>query len=460
MDTRTGTFVDRSLPPLPSLLADLRSGRRAIPEVLEHQLARAESAPSTLQAWARRAEPAELRTAAQGAESVWSALGVGVKDIFDVRGWPTAAGCPEIAGATLAQQDAELVSWFRRLACPILGKTATTPFACFDPSPTRNPWNMDHTPGGSSSGSAAAVAAGMCLIGLASQTGGSISRPATYCGVAGLKPTFGHWARRGVFPVSFSLDHVGLIARTACDLATWWDALHSQPQAARIQNARSTRLLNSSLAGSLILPQEMMSYVDEEIRQAFQQAIETMSAATPRCQIRPEGNVFWLEDGRWASVEDVLNWHRCLMNVEAADIHRQAFERKESSYPAGLASIIRAGLATSGESYRSALQAQVSLRVGMRQRWAGEFLVLPATTSTAPAGLASTGDPRMNSPWSFLGWPTVSFSPGTCGPSGLPWGIQLVGPPGSEAELLDLASRWEARLGNALGLPGRPEFQE
>ena len=106
----------------------------------------------------------------------------------------------------------------REAGAIILGKTVTTEFACFDPSPTRNPWNLEHTPGGSSSGSAAAVATGMCFAAIASQTGGSITRPASYCGVAGCKPTFGRVSRRGVVPVSFHLDHVGAMARTAADL--------------------------------------------------------------------------------------------------------------------------------------------------------------------------------------------------------------------------------------------------
>ena len=131
---------------------------------------------------------------------------IGVKDIVDVAGMPTLAGSPLRQGH-MAQA---MLRWWRICGRPgaiILGKTVTTEYACFDPPPTRNPWNLEHTPGGSSSGSAAGVAVGMCMAAVGSQTGGSITRPASYCGVAGLKPTRGAISLRGVVPISFTLDH-------------------------------------------------------------------------------------------------------------------------------------------------------------------------------------------------------------------------------------------------------------
>src|SRR5579872_5026359 len=144
---------------------------------------------------------------------------VGIKDLVDIAGWPTLAGTSWLPN-TPAASDAPIVARLRAAGAIILGKTVTTQFACFDPPPTRNPWNLDRTPGGSSSGSAAAVATGMCLGAIGSQTGGSITRPASFCGVAGCKPTFGTVPLDGVYPLAASLDHPGPLARTVDDLAT------------------------------------------------------------------------------------------------------------------------------------------------------------------------------------------------------------------------------------------------
>ncbi|MBI3836526.1 MAG: amidase, partial [Planctomycetia bacterium] len=149
---------------------------------------------------------------------------LGIKDLVDVEGFPTRAGSP-LTETAPARQDATVVARLRAAGAIILGKTVTTEFACFDPSPTRNSWNLANTPGGSSSGSAAALALSMCLGAIGSQTGGSITRPASYCGVAGCKPTFGRVSRSGVVPVSFHLDHVGPMARTAADCAVLLKAI-------------------------------------------------------------------------------------------------------------------------------------------------------------------------------------------------------------------------------------------
>ncbi len=152
---------------------------------------------------------------------------IGLKDIVDVEGMPTRAGS-SLPDPAPAAADAPAVARLRQAGAIVLGKTVTTEFACFDPSPTRNPRNLQHTPGGSSSGSAAAVASGMCLAAIGSQTGGSITRPASYCGVAGLKPTFGRVDLTGVFPISEHLDHLGPIARSARDLAIMFSAMTGQ----------------------------------------------------------------------------------------------------------------------------------------------------------------------------------------------------------------------------------------
>ncbi len=146
---------------------------------------------------------------------------IGVKDIIDVQGLPTRAGST-LTSDLPATANAPVVARLRQAGAIILGKTVTTEFACFDPPATRNPWNLECTPGGSSSGSAVAVATGMCVAALGTQTGGSIVRPAAYCGVCGIKPTFGTVSRTGVVPVSEHLDHVGCLAASIADLRTVW----------------------------------------------------------------------------------------------------------------------------------------------------------------------------------------------------------------------------------------------
>src|SRR6516165_2629536 len=143
---------------------------------------------------------------------------IGVKDIFDVFDWPTAAGS-KLWANSIARQDADVVRQLRQAGCIFLGKTVTTQYASFDPPVTKNPWNLSRTPGGSSSGSAAAVATGMCLGALGSQTGGSITRPASYCGVAGCKPTYRYLPLDGIMPLAHSMDHPGPMAQNVMDLA-------------------------------------------------------------------------------------------------------------------------------------------------------------------------------------------------------------------------------------------------
>src|SRR5437016_5223917 len=149
---------------------------------------------------------------------------IGVKDIYDVFDWPTACGS-KLWANSIARQDAPIIASLRTAGAIFLGKTVTTQYASFDPPVTRNPWNLAHTPGGSSSGSAAAVATGMCLGALGSQTGGSITRPASYCGVAGCKPAYGAVSCKGVVPLAPSMDHPGPIARCVKDLAIMLQAM-------------------------------------------------------------------------------------------------------------------------------------------------------------------------------------------------------------------------------------------
>jgi Asp-tRNA(Asn)/Glu-tRNA(Gln) amidotransferase A subunit family amidase len=211
---------------------DIRAGRLTPVELLEVCLERIDRLEDRVHAWVsvdRKGARAEAeRLTAELRRGHWRGplhgIPIGIKDIFDVVDWPTAAGS-RLWKDRIAIQDATVVRRLREAGAVFVGKTVTTQYASFDPPPTRNPWDVSRTPGGSSSGSAAALACGMCLGALGSQTGGSITRPASYCGVVGLKPTFGRVSTDGVVPLAASMDHVGAMARCVRDLGTLYQTI-------------------------------------------------------------------------------------------------------------------------------------------------------------------------------------------------------------------------------------------
>jgi Asp-tRNA(Asn)/Glu-tRNA(Gln) amidotransferase A subunit family amidase len=354
---------------------------------------------------------------------------IGVKDIIDVRGLATEAGSPLLRGR-IAQEDAPVVARLRAAGAILLGKTVTTEFACFDPSPTRNPWNLEHTPGGSSSGSAAAVSLGMCLAALGSQTGGSITRPAAYCGVAGLKPTFGQVDTAGVVPVSCHLDHVGPIARSAADLWTMFTVMVGSKDAdLPLPELATPPVL--SVIGEFFLQQ-----ADEAVREVTIAASDALLKSGAQLQMLDLPDSFSL----------VLAMHRCLMAVDAAETHLQTFTSHGASYGPHVRALIDEGLSTLAIDYALALRHQDQFRRDLRAIFGQDVIaVTPATPTAAPRGLDSTGDPRFNSPWSHAGVPTVTIP---CGLTvdGLPCGLQLIAAPGQERRLLAVAAWCERAL--------------
>src|SRR5438067_176299 len=214
------------LPTIHAAADAIRHGRTTPLELLDACLAHIDRYEPRVRAWVFVAREQANETAARLTEELrrgcWRGplhgIPIAVKDIFDVFDWPTAAGS-KLWANSIARQDADVVRQLRQAGCVFLGKTVTTQYASFDPPVTKNPWNLSRTPGGSSSGSAAAVATGMCLGALGSQTGGSITRPASYCGVAGCKPSYGYVSCTGVVPLAPSMDHPGPIAGCVQDLA-------------------------------------------------------------------------------------------------------------------------------------------------------------------------------------------------------------------------------------------------
>jgi Asp-tRNA(Asn)/Glu-tRNA(Gln) amidotransferase A subunit family amidase len=414
--------------------AALRNKDATPVDLVRHCLAEIDRQEGAIQAWAlvdaaRAMVDAERLTqelAAGRDRGPLHGIPLGVKDIFDVADWPTAAGSRLWADA-IARDDATVVARLRSAGAIFLGKTVTTAFAGFDPSVTRNPHNLERTPGGSSSGSAAAVAAGMCLGAIGSQTGGSIIRPASYCGIAGCKPTHGLLPTTGMVPFAHSLDHPGPMASCVADLRVLLQALAGPAsRGASLQADWPIRLgrvrgMFERLAEPAML--EAMENVVERLRAS---GIIVEDITLP------------------AAFDEVLARHRTVMFAEAAAWHRERFARHPDDYPPRVREAIETGNTCAAEDYIAAKKHQLELSNEMDE-WLefGEtsFLLTPATTGPAP-GLETTGNPAFNAPWSYVGLPAVSFPMGPM-EDGMPLAVQLVGPRFAERDLLNVAERCE-----------------
>lgn len=338
----------------------------------------------------------------------------GAKDIFETRGMATEYGCPLLRGRK-GTEDAALITQLRRQGAVLLGKTQTTAFAYFDPAPTRNPHNLEHTPGGSSSGSAAAVACGMARFALGTQTAGSILRPASYCGVVGFKPTFGALPREGVLPFAPSLDTIGFFTRNAADLETIWSALQGA------QTAEPELVLRT-------IPR--VAAVEDAMQSAFESALARLRQAGFR--IEP------LElPVEWQAMVDAV---RDIQAYEGARVLKSWWDMYGPKLGLKLADLIRYGLSMQEKRY----EACVALLKEAAARLEGAgFIATPAAPGPAPRGLSSTGAPTLNSPWTGTGRPAISIpmpSPG------LPLGLQIAGERGQDAALIALARRVESAL--------------
>jgi aspartyl-tRNA(Asn)/glutamyl-tRNA(Gln) amidotransferase subunit A len=408
-------------------------------ELVDGCIAAIDRREGELQAWVHvdrngaRAAARELTGARRGGAVRGPLFGIpfGIKDIIDVAGMPTRAGSP-LRQQHVADADADIVARLRAAGAIMLGKTVTTQFACFDPPETRNPWNPERTPGGSSSGSAVAVATGMCLAALGTQTGGSIIRPAAYCGVVGLKPTWGAWSMQGIVPVSFQLDHVGPLATGIEDIWHIWRAVSggSPGGPAELLPPERAPILHLP-TGSFLDPcdRTVWSVFEASVRRLAAQGATVVREELPSC------------------LEDALRMHRRIMVVELAQYHSQAFAKNPSQYAAGIAELIREGWRTPATDYAVARRHREMCMAAIDQVQAEEprLWITPATTSVAP-GRATTGSPALNSPWSYCGLPAVTFPSGGTH-DGLPVGLQLVGRRQGESSLLE-AARWcEAALG-------------
>lgn len=373
---------------------------------------------------------------------------IGIKDIIDVAGFPTGCGSARMSKGFPAETDAYVVRKLRRAGAIILGKTVTTAYAYFDPPVTRNPWNLDHTPGGSSSGSAAAVATGMCLGAVGTQTGGSIVRPAAFCGIVGYKPPRKAVNRSGVFPFAPSLDHVGPMARTVADAATMFNCMTGSDK--RLLDIDSLTELSPFPPRLSVLSTDFLAHAEPEMRTAFTAGLK---------QLRDAGAEIMEITWPGFDLDEIWRRHRVLMAVEIAADHQARLDEYPEDYPQHVRELIREGLGIPAAEYlrcrrhqsrlrRSILEWQLSLSdggydddlgltadgIGLE---AGGAILCPAAPGPAP-DRTSTGNPRMNSPWSYLGLASMTV-PLALASNGLPLGMQLVSASYTEEDMIQEA---------------------
>jgi aspartyl-tRNA(Asn)/glutamyl-tRNA(Gln) amidotransferase subunit A len=432
-------------PTLHAAAADIRAGRLSPVDLLDACLERVDRLEPRVRAWVfldrdqARADAERLHAELRRGQyrGPLHGIPVAVKDIFDVFDWPTAAGS-RLWANSVARQDAAAVRRLREAGAVFPGKTVTTQYASFDPPVTRNPWDPARTPGGSSSGSAAAVACGMCPAALASQTGGSITRPASYCGVAGYKPTFGRVSGAGVVPLAPSMDHVGAVARCVRDLVLLLQVLAGPDPQDPLCAARPVPDYLAALSRPPAVPRlgRVRGLFEERAEPEMRTLMDEVSAALA-------GHV--VEVALPAAFAEVVPRHITVMAVEAAAYHEPRLRRHPDDYEPRIRGLLEEGLATAAAEYARCKEHQRRLTEAMSASLADvDALLTPATTGPAPAA-DTTGDGSFNSPWSYTGLPTVSIPAGwTAG--GLPLAVQLVGRPWGEAELLAVAAWCEGRL--------------
>ena len=353
---------------------------------------------------------------------------IAVKDLIDTFDMPTAYGSPIYQGHRPAA-DAACVALARAAGAVVLGKTVTTEFATFTPGRTANPHNPAHTPGGSSSGSAAAVADGMVPLGFGTQTAGSVIRPASFCGAVGYKPSFGLISRAGVKPLSDSLDTIGVYARSIDDAAFFAGVLTERPGLRHL--ALPVRAPRFGLYRTPMWDEaEPATAAALDIARA---ALERAGAKVEELAIAPE------HQGLTEAQDRIMGFETCRALADERIRHSAELSPR-------LAQLLDAGMAVGAEDYDAALASAGLARAGLAQFFGGcDAVLTPAAPGEAPAGLGYTGNPVFNRMWTLLGTPCAAV-PARWGEGGLPTAVQLVGQVGDDARLMGCAAFLEHAL--------------
>jgi Asp-tRNA(Asn)/Glu-tRNA(Gln) amidotransferase A subunit family amidase len=409
----------------------IREGRLSPVALLEACLARIDALDGDVKAWVHvdragalaRAREHETAVRAGRLAGPLHGVPVGIKDIIDVAGMPTTAGARPWAH-TRPAGDATCVARLRAAGAIVLGKTATTEFAYRDPAATRNPWNHQHTPGGSSAGSGAAVSARMVPLALGSQTVGSILRPAAYCGIVGLKGTYGLVPVEGVVPLAWSLDHVGAFARTVGDAALALGVIAGL-------GLEPTPLETPRLA----LATELLARCEPETAAQIRAAVERLARVGARVS----------EVKLPASLAELGAAGLTVLEAEAAAYHEPSFRAHAPEYGKEIRAVVGVGLNHTAATYLRANRIRLAFRDDvMPLLGAHDALLAPTTPAPAPAGLGSTGDGSLCAPWSYAGVPAITLPIGLSA-TGLPQAVQLVAAAGQEARLVG-AAEWCERV--------------
>ncbi len=403
-------------------LRAMRAGRLAPSALIEACLARIAAREPVVQAMAYH-DPVAARTAAHRPGPL-RGLPLGVKDVLDTADMPTGYGSPIWAGHR-PRADAAPVAWARAAGAVVLGKTVTTEFATRAPGPTTNPVNPDHTPGGSSSGSAAGVASGFFPFAYGTQTAGSVIRPAAFCGVVGYKPSFGVINRHGMKLMSESLDTVGVMARSVADCALLTGAVTGLDLGDPDEAVPAPRIGLCWTA--------MRGRAGPETEALMERAAGQLAraGAVVREHVLPPA---------FDGMEDA---HRVVMNAESARAMGWELAAHRDRISPGLVEALAWGLAQGGPALLAARRTFRELQDAFPSAMEGlDVLVTPAAPGEAPNGIGWTGDPSFNLIWTGLHVPCVTVPAGT-GPNGLPLGIQFVGRPGDDREVLAWAA-WAA----------------
>jgi aspartyl-tRNA(Asn)/glutamyl-tRNA(Gln) amidotransferase subunit A len=427
-------------------------------ELMQALLERAQTVDPRVQAWATLDAERALAAARDAEEQLirGDSLGplhgvpFGAKDIFDTADLVTGAGFAPYS-SRLPPRDAEPIARLKRAGAVLVGKLVTTQFAHADPSRTRNPWHADHTPGGSSSGSAAGVAARLVPAAFGSQTAGSVLRPAAYNGVVGFKPTYGRVSKRGVLPLAWSLDHVGVLARSVEDCGLVLGAVAGHDAADPHSDATQPAFAWDASAPAVSRPPRFGL-----VREALQHATPRLRDHTLAVARRFEAAGARIEEVTFGEpLELILAVHHVTMQTEVAGVHWQLLEQYPGAHLPRLRAYVEVGRLVPGVAYIHAQRLRHRIRNSMARAFTGvDALLLPTAVDIAP-GRETTGDPSLQAPFSLVGFPSLSLPSGVAQPEGLPLAVQLATPPWQEAALLTTASWCEARLEP---MPAPPAF--
>jgi Asp-tRNA(Asn)/Glu-tRNA(Gln) amidotransferase A subunit family amidase len=357
---------------------------------------------------------------------------IAVKDIFHVPEFVTRAGS-EVPPELFAGPEATCVRWLRDAGALILGKSVTTEFAYFEPGPTRNPHNLEHTPGGSSSGSAAGVAAGFCQLALGSQTIGSVIRPAAFCGVVGYKPTLNRIPTKGLVYFSRTVDQVGFFTQ---DMAGMVLAAPVLCQAWRQLPALGT-------LPTLGVPEgPYLEQAEPQGLKAFEHHLSKLESLG--CSIKRLPTL--------SHINELNHLHRQMVFAEFAKEHKEAYSKHAVLYRPRTAEIIEIGKKVSEEELTAARANCNRLRAELEEQMAQEGIdlwVCPSACGPAPEGIHATGDPNMNLPWTHAGMPVITLPAGRA-ENGLPLGLQFIAPFGADEYLVAWCEMLADRMGDVL----------